>query len=297
MISTIFAHQNYCHYMSDSHSEEMSFLDHREVLRWHLVRSVSAVLLAAIVAFIFKGFIFDTVIFGPKKPNFPTYRFLCKMSDRISELIPSMFPEGAICIGQDLPTLINLSMAGQFSAHIMISIIAGIIIAFPYLIWEVWRFIKPGLKARERKYARGFVSATTFLFMSGVAFGYFVISPLSINFFLNYQVSAEVLNNPTLSTYVSLVTTVVLACGAVFELPVLVFFLTRAGVLTPRLLKAFRRHAIVAALILSAIITPPDIFSQVLVTIPILVLYQVSICISGMVVKSADDIDNFRRPE
>jgi sec-independent protein translocase protein TatC len=275
--------------MSQTHHDEMSFLDHLEVLRWHLVRSVSAILIAAIGAFILKGFIFDTVIFGPKKSDFPTYRFLCKMSDRMSEIVPSLFPEGAICIGQDLPALVNLSMAGQFSAHILISLIAGIIIAFPYLVWEVWRFIKPGLKSTERKYARGFVSATTFLFMSGVAFGYYVICPLSANFFLNYQVSSEVLNSPTLSTYVSLISTVVLACGAVFELPVLVFFLTKAGVLTPQLLKAFRRHAIVGALVLSAIITPPDIFSQILVTIPILVLYQVSIWISGMVMKSTDE--------
>jgi sec-independent protein translocase protein TatC len=275
--------------MSQTHHDEMSFLDHLEVLRWHLVRSVSAILIAAIGAFVFKGFIFDTVIFGPKQSDFPTYRFLCKMSDRMSEIVPSLFPEGAICIGQDLPALVNLSMAGQFSAHILISLIAGIIIAFPYLVWEVWRFIKPGLKSTERKYARGFVSATTFLFMSGVAFGYYVICPLSVNFFLNYQVSSEVLNSPTLSTYVSLISTVVLACGAVFELPVLVFFLTKAGVLTPQLLKAFRRHAIVGALVLSAIITPPDIFSQILVTIPILVLYQVSIWISGMVMKSTDE--------
>jgi len=275
--------------MSQTHHDEMSFLDHLEVLRWHLVRSVSAILIAAIGAFILKGFIFDTVIFGPKKSDFPTYRFLCKMSDRMSEIVPSLFPEGAICIGQDLPALVNLSMAGQFSAHILISLIAGIIIAFPYLVWEVWRFIKPGLKSTERKYARCFVSATTFLFMSGVAFGYYVICPLSVNFFLNYQVSSEVLNSPTLSTYVSLIATVVLACGAVFELPVLVFFLTKAGVLTPQLLKAFRRHAIVGALVLSAIITPPDIFSQILVTIPILVLYQVSIWISGMVMKSTDE--------
>jgi sec-independent protein translocase protein TatC len=272
---------------NESSNDEMSFLDHLEVLRWHLIRSISAILIAAIGAFIFKGFVFDTVIFGPKRADFITYRLLCKMSDFFSELLPSLFPNGAICIGQDLPDLVNLTMAGQFSAHILTAIVAGIIIAFPYLIWEVWRFIAPGLKASERKYARGFVLATSFLFMCGVCFGYFVISPLSINFFLNYQVSDAVLNNPTLSTYISLVTTVALACGAVFELPVAVFFLTRAGVLSPKVLRAFRRHAIVSALVLSAVITPPDIFSQILVTIPILILYEISIWISGMVTKNA----------
>jgi sec-independent protein translocase protein TatC len=264
---------------------EMSFLDHLEVLRWHLVRSFSVILIAAIGAFVFKGFVFDTVIFGPKRSDFITYRLLCRFSDKMSEILPAMFPDGAICIGQNLPSLVNLTMAGQFSAHIMTSIIAGIIIAFPYIVWEVWRFIKPGLAPSERKYARGFVSATSFLFLTGVAFGYYVISPLSVNFFLNYQVSTEVLNNPTLETYISLVTTVVLACGAVFELPVLIFFLTKAGIVSPKVLKAFRRHAIVGALVLSAVITPPDIFSQILVTIPIIILYEISIWISGVVVK------------
>lgn len=270
-------------------SDEMSFLDHLEVLRWHLVRAVSAILIASIASFIFKGFIFDVILFGPKQPTFPTYRLLCQFSDKMSELVPTLFPDGAICIGQNLPPLVNLTMAGQFSAHILISLVAGLILSFPYLLWEVWRFVAPGLKASERRYARGFVAATSFLFLCGVLFGYYVICPLSINFFMNYQVSADVLNNPTLSTYVSLVTSVVLACGAVFELPVLVFFLTKAGILTPKMLQAYRRHAIVGALILSAVITPPDIFSQVLVTIPILILYEISIRISRFVKKREAD--------
>ncbi len=263
----------------------MSFLDHLEILRWHLIRSITAVLLAAIGAFIFKGFVFDTLIFGPKKPDFITYRALCKASERMSDWLPGLFPSGAICIGQDLPELVNLTMAGQFSAHILTSLVAGIIFAFPYLVWEVWRFIKPGLRKQERKMVRGFVFSASILFFAGVLFGYFVISPLSINFFLNYQVSSEVLNNPTLSTYISLITSVLIACGAVFELPILIFFLTKAGIVTPKVLKAFRKHALVAALILSAVITPPDVFSQILVSIPILILYELSIWISRMVTK------------
>jgi sec-independent protein translocase protein TatC len=264
---------------------EMSFLDHLEILRWHLIRSITAILAAAIGAFIFKGFVFDTLIFGPKKSDFITYRVLCRASEQMSEWLPGLFPSGAICIGQDLPELVNLTMAGQFSAHILTSLVAGIIFAFPYLVWEVWRFIKPGLRKQERKMARGFVFSASLLFFAGVLFGYYVISPLSINFFLNYQVSSEVLNNPTLSTYISLITSVLIACGAVFELPILIFFLTKAGVVTPKLLKAFRKHALVAALILSAVITPPDVFSQILVSIPILVLYELSIWISRMVTK------------
>jgi len=269
--------------------DEMSFLDHLEILRWHLIRSTLAIMIGAIGAFIFKGFIFDEIIFGPKKADFLTYRVLCRLSEKMSELLPSMFPEGAICIGQDLPNLVNLTMAGQFTAHIWTALAAGLIMAFPYVVWEIWRFIKPGMHASERRYAKGFVISASLLFFMGVSFGYFVISPLSINFFLNYQVSSEVLNNPTLSTYISLVTTVALACGAVFELPIAVFFLTKAGILSPKVLRAFRRHAIVAALVLSAVITPPDIFSQVLVSIPIMILYEFSIWISGLVIKREAD--------
>jgi sec-independent protein translocase protein TatC len=269
----------------DGEEEEMSFLDHLEVLRWHLVRSSAAILIGAIGAFIFKGFIFDLLIFGPKKPDFITYKALCAFSNQLSEWVPAMFPDGAICIGQDLPELVNLTMAGQFSAHIMTALVAGVIMAIPFILWEIWRFVKPGLKQTERNMARGFIASASLLFFAGVLFGYYVISPLSINFFLNYQVSDEVVNSPTLSTYISLITSVVLACGAVFELPILVFFLSKAGIVTPQLLKAYRRHAMVGALILSAIITPPDIFSQILVSIPIMILYELSIWISRLVSK------------
>lgn len=265
--------------------QEMSFLDHLEVLRWHIVRSLSAVIIASFVAFANKSFIFDTVLFGPKRADFITYRFLCRLSDKLSELMPDYYPEGGICIGQDLPALTNLTMAGQFTAHIMVALIAGFVIAFPYILWEIWRFIKPGLKKEEQKGARGFVFWASLLFALGVSFGYFIISPMSVNFLMNYQVSDSVLNNPTLSTYNGLVTTIVLACGAVFELPILIYFLTRLGVVSPKLLKGFRKHAFVVALILSAVITPPDVFSQIFVSIPILILYEVSIWISGLVVK------------
>lgn len=264
---------------------EMSFLDHLEVLRWHLIRSFTVILIAAIAAFIFKGFVFDTLIFGPKKPDFITYRLLCSMSEQLSTWFPALFPSGAICIGQNLPNLVNLSMAGQFSAHILTSLVAGLIFGFPYVIWEVWRFIKPGLRKEERRMARGFVFFASVLFFAGISFGYFIISPLSVNFFMNYQVSAEVVNSPTLSTYISLITSVLIACGLVFELPILIYFLSKAGIVNPKMLKAFRRHALVGALILSAVITPPDVFSQILVSIPILILYELSIWISRMVVK------------
>lgn len=264
---------------------EMSFLDHLEVLRWHIIRSLLFIIAASSVAFIYKDIIFDKLLFGPKRADFITYRVLCRLSEKLTELFPSMFPDGSICIGQDLPDLINFTMAGQFTAHIVVSIIAGIVIAFPLIVWEFWRFIKPGLKIKEQRSARGFVFFASLLFLTGVSFGYLVISPMSVNFLMNYEVSELVENKPTLENYNSLITTIVLACGGVFELPILVFFLSKLGLISPRLLKAFRKHAFVAALILSAIITPPDVFSQIFVSIPIMILYEMSIWVSGWVLK------------
>ena len=189
-----------------------------------------------------------------------------------------------LCIGGDFPPLQNIDMAGQFTSHIMVSMIAGLVVSFPYILFEMWRFIKPGLEQNERKYASGIVFWASLLFLSGVLFGYYLIAPLSVNFFFTYSISAEVQTLPTLSTYVSTVTGVVLAAGVVFELPLIVYFLSKVGILSPEILRSYRKHFVVAALILSAIITPPDIFSQILVTIPLIFLYEISISISGRVV-------------
>ncbi len=274
--------------MSEQANDDMSFLQHLEVLRWHLVRSFLVILVFSILAFVFKSFVFDTIIFAPKNGDFPTFIFLCKVSAKLHVLLPALFAADSICIGQDLPTLQNISMAGQFTTHIMVSLIAGFIVAFPYVVYELWRFVSPGLKCGERKFAFGIVGATSFLFLSGVLFGYFIISPLSVNFFLTYSISESVQTIPTLSTYISTVTTVVLACGFVFQLPNLIYFLARGGIVNAKALKAFRRHALVAALVLSAVITPPDVFSQLLVSLPLLVLYEVSIFIARRVEKNRE---------
>lgn len=273
--------------MSEQSTDDMSFLQHLEVLRWHLVRSFFAILLFAVLAFIFKGFVFDSVIFAPKNADFPTFRFLCKASAQLSEWFPSLIAAHAICIGQDLPALQNISMAGQFTTHILVALIAGFILAFPYIIWEFWRFVRPGLKKSERKFAVGIVGTTSLLFMLGVLFGYYIISPLSVNFFLTYSISDSVQTIPTLRTYISTVTTVVLACGFVFQLPNLIYFLAKAGIVSARIMKAYRRHALVGALLLSAIITPPDVFSQLLVSLPLLILYELSIFIARRVEKKS----------
>lgn len=269
----------------DNPEQEMSFLDHLEILRWHLIRSSVAIVLLSILAFVNKTFVFDTVLLGPKKAEFPTFQFLCKASLKLNEWLPQMIDKDTLCIGQSMPALQNIQMAGQFTTHIMISLFTGLIIAFPYVVWEMWRFISPGLKSSERKQARGSVFFISVLFLSGVSFGYFIISPLSVNFFLTYSVSEVVQNMPTLSTYIGTVTTVVLACGFVFQLPIVVYFLTRLGIVSAIALKKFRRHAFVGSLLLSAIITPPDVFSQFLVTIPLMLLYEISIFISARVEK------------
>ena len=260
-------------------SDEMSFLDHLEELRWHLIRSVVAVVIIACVAFIMKSFIFDTVIFGPKKMDFPTYRFFCN--------IATFFGIDSEFCADSLPfTIQNRTMAGLFSAHIWTSIWAGVIVGFPYILWELWRFISPGLRANEKKYSRGFILVASLLFFLGVLFGYYVVTPLSINFLGTYQVSQEVTNEIDLTSFIATVRASVIACGIMFELPIIIFFLTKVGLVTPEILKKYRKIALVIVLILSAVITPPDVASQIVVAIPVLILYQVSIYISKLVVKS-----------
>ncbi|PWL38321.1 twin-arginine translocase subunit TatC [Flagellimonas aquimarina] len=258
--------------------DEMSFLDHLEELRWHLIRSVVAIVLVACAAFFMKDFIFDTVLFGPKKMDFPTYQFFCK--------IATFFGINSEFCSDSLPfTIQNRTMAGQFSAHIWTSIWAGFIIAFPYVLWEVWRFISPGLHENERKHSRGFILVASALFFMGVLFGYYVVAPLSINFLGTYQVSKEVLNEIDISSFIATVRASVIACGIMFELPIIIYFLTKVGLVTPEILKKYRKIALVVVLILSAVITPPDVASQIVVSVPVLILYQISIYISKVVLK------------
>lgn len=257
---------------------EMSFLDHLEELRWHLIRSTLAVVVIGCVAFIMKKFIFDTVLLGPTFMDFPTYRLFC-------DIATSIGIDSAFC-AEKLPfTIQSRLMSGQFSAHIWTSIWAGFIIGFPFVLYELWKFISPGLHPNERKHSRGFILIASLLFFMGVLFGYYVVAPLSINFLGTYQVSEAVLNEFDLASYIATVRTSVIACGILFELPILIYFLTKVGIVTPELLKKYRKIALVLVLILSAIITPPDVASQIIVAVPVLILYQVSIYISKIVLK------------
>jgi sec-independent protein translocase protein TatC len=257
------------------HKADMSFLQHLEALRWHVVRSAIAILVFAIAAFVQKEFIFDKIILAPKNPNFPTYRFLCWLSEKY---------QLDMCFNKINFNLISTDISGQFTMHMWVALVTGFVIAFPYFIWEMWRFIKPALSTKERKYSRGTVFTVTLLFITGLLFGYYVIAPMSINFLGNYTVSAEIQNQITLSSYINTVTLLSLSSGIVFELPVVVYFLSKIGLLTPETMRRYRKHAMVVNLIVAALITPsPDVTSMMLVAIPLFLLYEISIYVSRAV--------------
>ncbi|MFT6865728.1 MAG: sec-independent protein translocase protein TatC [Cyclobacteriaceae bacterium] len=257
---------------------DMTFLDHLEQLRWHIIRAFIAIVVFAITAFIAKDLLFHTIILGPSRPDFWTYGVLCQFANWIGS--PSL------CIEQ-LPFIIqSRQMTGQFTMHITASFVVGLVLAFPYAFWEIWRFIKPGLYPKERNAARGASFYVSFLFITGVLFGYFIVTPLSINFLSNYQIDPSILNEFDIVSYVTTVTTLVVACGILFQLPIVTYFLTKAGLISAGLMIRFRRHAIVAILILGAMLTPPDPFSQVLVALPLVGLYQIGILIAKRVAKN-----------
>ena len=259
--------------------QAMSFLDHLEELRWHLIRATFAVLIMGVVAFIAKGFIFDVLIFGPKNADFPTYRGLCNLSKLLGL-------DDSLCFTELPFSVQSRKVAGQFSVHIWTSVTAGFIAAFPYVLYEFWRFIAPALYDAERRYSKGFILVSSLLFFLGVLFGYYIITPLSINFLGGYQVSEQVVNEFDIDNYITLVRVSVLSCGLIFELPIIMYFLAKVGLVTPEFLKKYRKIALVIVLILSAIITPPDIVSQIIVAVPILILYEASIIISKVVVRN-----------
>ncbi len=257
---------------------EMSFLEHLEELRWHLLRAITAIIIIAIAAFIFHDIVFDKIILAPKNSDFFTNKLLCLLGEKVN--IPKL------CINTKSFQIISIKMAGQYTMHITTSMFVGIIVGFPYLFWELWRFLRPALLANEAKHSRGAVFTSSFLFLAGVLFGYYVIAPLSIHFLGSYNVSDQVVNQINLKSYIGTITSVTLASGVTFELPVLIYFLSKAGLVTPEFLRKYRRHSVVVILILAATITPPDIFSLVLVTFPLLILYEAGIIISKKIVKS-----------
>jgi len=267
----------------------MSFLDHLEALRWHILRAISAVLILTIIAFLAKSIVFGVIILGPSKVDFITYRLFCDLGNLLGI--------AALCIDKLPFTLQSREMTSQFSMHMTSSLVVGFVVAFPYLFWEVWRFISPGLYDKEKNAARGAVFFVSFLFFLGAAFGYFVLAPMSINFLANYQLDPSIVNEFDISSYISTLTMLVLASAIMFQLPVVVYFLSKSGLVTSAMLRSYRRHAIVIILIVSAIITPPDVVSQILIAMPILVLYEAGIQIAKRlekekaVKKAAEDLE------
>jgi sec-independent protein translocase protein TatC len=270
--------------MSKKNTNEMSFLDHLEELRWLLVRSSAAILVMACVTYFFSDYIFDTIIFGPTNVDFVTYRFFCDVSHYLG------FAD-TICI-TELPFIIqNTSMEGQVNIFVWTCITAGFILAFPFILWELWKFIGPALYEKEKKNAKLFVFMASILFFLGVLFGYYVIVPMSINFVATFTVSDVVKNEFNLESYIGMIKTSVIASGLFFELPIIIYFLTKFGLVTPDFLRNYRKYAVVIVLIIAAIVTPPDVVSQITVSIPMLIIYEASIFVSAFVVKKEKEND------
>ena len=257
--------------------KEMSFFDHLEELRWHIVRSVLAILAVAIAAFIAKDFVFNTLIFGPKRPDFISYVLLCNFSHwaGIGE---------TLCIAPPDFQFVTPNFGEPFLVHIKVSLVLGVIGAIPFIFWEVWKFVKPGLYERERQLTRYAVGICSALFLMGVLFGYYVVSPFAVSFLAGYNLPG-VTPFPSLGSYISYLVMLTMPTGLVFELPVAVYVLAKLGLVSSSFMKSYRRHAIVVIVILASIITPPDVFSQTLISIPLILLYELGIVIAKRVEK------------
>lgn len=258
--------------------KEMTFIEHLEELRWHIIRSVAAILVFMIAAWIFRTEIYHNIILGPSRTDFWTYRKLCELATYTGI--------SSICVDKLNFSLMSREVAGQFMMALTSSAIIGLLVAFPYVFWEIWRFIKPGLKITEKKAATGSVFFVTALFFMGTFFGYYVVAPFAINFLVNFQIDPSIENQFDIQSYISVLATLTLACGVTFQLPMAILVLTKIGIVTPAFLKEYRKHSIVVILIVAAIITPsPDMISQVLVAIPLYVLYEISIIVSNRIYK------------
>lgn len=260
--------------------KEMSFLDHLEELRWHILRSAGAILVVAVVMFLAKDFVFNKVIFGPKSPDFFSYQVICKLSELLGM-------GDALCMQPAEFKIIATKLTELFVVHIKVSVMLGFVVAFPYVFYQFWSFISPGLYEEERKAARGVVFICSGLFILGVLFGYFVISPFAVNFLASYPIDS-VEASFTLSSFVDSVTMFCIPVGLVFELPVVVYFLAKVGLVTAEFMRNYRRHAFVVILILAALITPPDVVTQFLIGFPLYILYEISILIAKRVEKKQE---------
>lgn len=270
------------HSNSKSSDGEMSFLEHLDVLRKHLFRSALVIAVFGIVAFSFNNILFDVILFGPLRPDFKTYTLFCKLSHALNM-------GNTMCFNIKVQHLQTLSVSEQFFNHMWIAFVAGLIIGFPFLLWELWRFVKPALRDKEIGPVRGFIVIASVLFIIGILFGYYILFPLSYNFLAQYALSDSgiVETHNTLDNYISMISTMTLVAGLIFEMPVLVYFLSRMTLITPAFMRKYRKHAVVVILIIAAVITPsPDVTSQMIVAIPMYLLYEISVFVSAWTIKS-----------
>jgi len=266
---------------------EMSFVDHLEELRWHIVRSVIAILVIAAVIWFNIQWVFDNIIAGPINPNFVSYRVICNISH-------SLNLGDKLCLPPVSVNMQTTTFGGQFFGSFSIAFVGGLIGAFPYIFWEFWRFVKPALKPNEVKGTRFVIFWVSFFFFLGSAFGYLVLGPFTFNFLANFQISGlnMITTKPTINDYLDNLTNLILGCGIAFEMPVLSYALTKMGIITPSFLKRSRKYAIVVILVLAAIITPsPDWYSQTIVFIPLFCLYELAVLVSVRVYKEQERKD------
>lgn len=256
-------------------TNEMGFLDHLEELRWHVIRAGISVVVFAIIALIFQKEVFEYIIYAPKKADFITYKIFCAISE-------------ATCFSPPELPLITRELGEQFFMGITVSLYLGVVASFPYIFYEFWKFIKPGLYDKEIKIANRLIGVTSFLFILGVSFGYYIIAPFAITFLGSYSVGTEATNSPTLSSYVNYLTMFTIPVGLAFELPIVVYFLAKIGLVGPEIMKKFRREAFLVIFIVAAVITPPDALTQILVGIPMYILYEISITVAARVVKDGE---------
>lgn len=258
-----------------SEEKEMSFLDHLEELRWHVVRAVASIFIMMILAFIYTKEIFEYIVFAPGRVDFITFRWLCQLGDFTGT--------AGLCVTEIPMKIQSRFLMGQFTMQLQASFVIGLVVAFPYVVWELWSFVKPGLYNKEKQSSRGAVFSISGLFLLGVSFGYFILCPMTIAFLANYTISPMISNEFDITSYVSTITILVVSCGLLFQLPIVIFFLTKVGIVTPTLLRGFRKHAVIAILVIGAIVTPSsDPLSLSLISIPLYFLYEISILISSI---------------
>ncbi len=262
----------------NNNGDEMSFVEHLDVFRGHILRSVIAIVLGAVVVGVYNDFFVKKVLMGPTHADFPTYSWLCRMSNYLGL-------GDALCMEEVGIKMQSTTVSGQFSMFFTVLIVGGLVIAFPYVFWEFWSFVKPGLTKKESSKTQGVIFWVSLMFFLGILFGYFILAPYTVNFFGNFQLDENIENRWSIGSYIDTLVPLILGTGLAFQLPLAMLFLTKIGVVSPTYLRKVRKYAIVVIVIVAGVITPPDVISQVIVSVPLLLLYEVSILLSARVMK------------